>query len=116
MTPEQFEESITMLRSTDPMTYEDGYHSLQGDNLIRYAPQIVGLLQSEVAPEMRAKLVELVGDADLPEHIPLLVQELSHPNREVRFWAYNQLSLSRHESANREAQEYRRSHPDEDFY
>ena len=85
MTPEQFDESITMLRSTDPMTYEDAYHSLQGDNLIRYAPQIVGLLQSEVDPEMRAKLVELIGDADLPEHIPLLVQELSHPNREVQF-------------------------------
>jgi hypothetical protein len=65
---------------------------------------------------MRAKLVELIGDADLPEHIPLLVQELSHPNREVRFWAHNQLSLSRYESANREAQGYRRSHPDEDFY
>lgn len=116
MTPEQFDEAIKMLRSADPMTYEDGYHFLQGDNLIRYAPQIVCLLQSEVDPNMRAKFVELVGDADLPEHIPLLVQELSNPNREVRFWAYNQLSLSIHESAKREAQAYQRSHPDEDFY
>jgi len=116
MTPEQFDQSIQMLRSADPMTYEDGYHSLQGENLIRYAPQIVGLLQSEVDPDMRAKFVELIGDADLPEHIQLLVQELSHPHREVRFWAYNQLSLSRHGSAKREAQEYQRSHPEEDFY
>ena len=57
MTPEQFDQSIQMLRSADPMTYEDGYHSLQGENLIRYAPQIVGLLQSEVDPDMRAKFV-----------------------------------------------------------
>ena len=55
MTPEQFDQSIQMLRSADPMTYEDGYHSLQGENLIRYAPQIVGLLQSEVDPDMRAR-------------------------------------------------------------
>ena len=116
MTPEQFDRAIRMLRSTDPLTYEDGYQWLQGENLIRYVPQIVDLLQSEADPEMRARFVELVGDADLPVHIPLLVQELSHAAREVRFWAYNKLSLSEHESANAHAEEYRQSHPDEDFY
>lgn len=116
MTPEQFDKAIQMLRSADSMTYEDGYHWLQGHNLIKYLPQIVGLLQSEVDPDMRAKFVELVGDADLPEHIPLLVQELSHETREVRFWAYNQLSLSENETAKAHAEKYRQSHPDEDFY
>lgn len=116
MTPEQFNEAIQMLRSTDPMTYEDGYHWLQGDNLIQYAPQIVEILLSEDDPNIRAKFVELVGDADLPEHIPLLVQELSHTAHEVRSWAYNQLSLSEHESARAQAERYRQSHPDEDFY
>lgn len=115
MTPTQFQEAIQMLRSADPMTYEDGYHWLQGDNLIPYVPQIVDLLQSEIDPSMRAKFVELVGDADLPEHIPVLVEELSHAAREVRFWAYNQLSLSEHQSAKARAKEYRESHPDEDF-
>jgi hypothetical protein len=116
MTPEQFDDAVQMLRSADPMTFEDGYHWLQGDNLIQYVPQIAGLLQSEVDSDMRSKFVELVGDADLPEHIPLLVQELSHETREVRFWAHNQLSLSKHESAKAHAEKYRETNPDEDFY
>lgn len=116
MTPEQFEEAIQLLRSTDPMTSEDGYHWLQGDNLIRYVPQIAEMLRSEDDPIMRGKLVELVGNADQPEHIPLLVHELSHASREVRFWAYTQLSLSEHESAKAQAEKYRQSHPDEDFF
>ena len=116
MTPEQFDEAIKMLRSDDPMTYEDGYHWLQGDNLIRYVHRIAQLMQSEDNPEMRAKFVELLGDADLQEHIPLLVQELSHENRDVRFWAYNQLSLSEHKAATDQAGHYRKTHPDEDFY
>lgn len=98
------------------MTYEEGYQWLQGDNLIRYLPRIVELLQSEVDPDMRSKLVELVGDADVHEYIPILVEELSHPTREVRFWAYNQLALSEHEAARNHAARYRQAHPDEDFY
>lgn len=70
MTPLQFNDAIQMLRSTDPMTSEDGYHGLQGDNLIEHVPQVVELLESEADPAMRAKLVELVGDAGLPELIP----------------------------------------------
>lgn len=116
MTPKQFNEAIQMIRSSDPMTYEEGYHSLQGDNLIQYVSQIAEILQGEVDPIVRAKLVELVGNADLPEHIPLLVQELSHASREVRLWAYNQLSLSEHESARAHADSHRRSHPGENFY
>ena len=98
------------------MTYEDGYHLLQDHNLIQYAPQIVKLLQSEADPDMRAKFVELVGDADLAENIPHLMHELSHADRTVRFWAYNQLSQSQHDSARARAEEYRQSHPAEDFY
>ena len=47
MTPQQFDEAIQMLGSADSMTYENGYHFLQGENLIRYLPRIVELLQSE---------------------------------------------------------------------
>ncbi len=116
MTPEQFNEAVQMLRSADPATYEDGYHWLQGDNLTQYIQQLASLLRSEVDPDMRAKFVELVGDADLLAHIPLLVQELSHDSREVRFWAYNQLSLSEHEVAQTQAEKFRQTHRDEDFY
>lgn len=46
------------------------------------------LLRSEQDEKMRAKLVELLGDADLLEYVPLLAEELAHPCREVRAWAY----------------------------
>lgn len=116
MSPEAFDDAIRMLRSSDPMTYEDGYQWLQGLNLIRNIHQIATLLRAEQDPQMRGKFVELVGDADLPEHIPLLVEELSHNAREVRFWAYNQLSLSKHDRAKADAVCYRDSHPNEDFF
>lgn len=116
MNDSEFEHAIEMLRSTDAITYEEAYHWLQGDNLKRYIPEIVDLLDKEEDPDVRAKLVELVGDADLEKYIPVLVRELSHASREVRLWAYNQLSLSSHEEAKEQAATYQRSHPDEDFY
>lgn len=115
MTPGQFDEAVRMLHSTDPQTYEDGYWWLHSA-LNQYAGQIAALLRSEVDPRMRATFVELVGDADLPEYIPLLVQELSNETREVRAWAYTGLVQSDHELARAQAEEYRETHPEEDFY
>jgi len=116
MTPEQFDEAVRMLRSVDSMTYEDGYQWLKGENLQIHVEQIAELLQCEVDPIMRGKFIELVGEADLPRYIPLLVDELSHESREVRCWAYNQLVLSEHESARAQADRYRTTHSDEDLY
>ncbi|EAQ81278.1 HEAT repeat domain-containing protein [Blastopirellula marina] len=116
MNPTEFAQAIQMLRSEDPMTYEEGYHWLQGDNLIQHIDEIVVLLQAETDPPTRAKFVELLGDADLAQYVPRLVQELSHDCREVRFWAYNQLSLSEHLIAREQADAYRLTHPGEDFF
>ena len=60
--------------------------------------------------------VELIGIADLEEYVPLLVQELSHQDRDVRSYAYSMLSISDHEFAWALADDYRRAHPEEDFY
>ena len=98
------------------MTYEDGFQWLQGPNLHQYIHQIAELMQLEHDPEMRSKFVELVGYADLFEYIPVLVEQLSHDSRDVRFWAYNQLSLSEHEIAKAHAARYMQNHPEEDFY
>ena len=115
MSPEQFHEAVQMLRSDDPMTYEEGYHWLQGENLEHYVHRIVELLQAETDPRMRGRFVELVGDADMIEYIPVLAQELSHASREVRHWAYNGLSLSEHTAGRDRAERFRATHPDEDF-
>ena len=116
MPPAEFDSAIKMLRSTDSMTYENGYQWLRCPNLTRYVHQIVKLLQSEADPQMRAKFVEIVGNADRAEYIPILVEHLSHDCSDVRFWAYSGLLLSEHKEANTHAAHHHQTHPDEDFY
>ena len=117
MTPAEFEEAIRMLRSTDAETYEEGFCWLEAEeNLLMYIPAMADRMQSEEDPRMRSTFVELIGNADLEEYVPLLVQELSHQNRLVRSWAYGVLSRSDHEFARSLADDYRQSHPEEDFY
>ena len=117
MTPADFEEAIRMLRSADAETYEEGFCWLEAEeNLLMYIPAMADRMQSEEDPRMRSSFVELIGNADLEEYIPLLAQELSHQNRLVRSWAYGVLSRSDHEFARALADDYRQTHPEEDFY
>ena len=117
MTPAEFEEAIRMLHSTDAETYEEGFCWLEAEeNLLMYIPAMADRMQSEEDPRMRSTFVELIGNADLEECVPLLVQELSHQNRLVRSWAYGVLSRSDHEFARALADDYRQAHPEEDFY
>ena len=117
MTPAEFEEAIQMLRGSDAETYEEGFNWLEAeDNLLTYIQTISDRLQSEADPRIRSTFVELIGNADLEEYVPLLVQELSHQNRLVRSWAYGVLSRSDHECARAWADGYRLAHPEEDFY
>lgn len=84
MTSEEFASAIEMLRSSDPMTYEDGYQWLQGASLNQHIQEIASMLQVEPDAVIRSKLVELVGNVDKPEYIPLLVEQLSHDSQQVR--------------------------------
>lgn len=115
MTPAEFEEAIQNLRSGDAVTYEDGFDWLQV-NLPSCVQSIVNLLMPEEDLFVRTAFIELIGLADLEEYVPLLVQELSHQDRDVRSYAYSMLVISDHEFAQALADDYRRSHPDEDFY
>ncbi len=96
------------------MTYEDGYHWLQG-YLDKYVGEIVQLMLNEKDPDMRAKFVELLGDSKDPEVIPIIEAELKSPHREVRFWAYNSLCYFENAEAERLAQKFKVENPDEDF-
>ena len=54
MTPEQFNEAILMLRSSDAETYEEGFAWFEcEENLLRYIQKIASLLRSENDPCMR---------------------------------------------------------------
>lgn len=103
-----------MLRSKDPMTYEDGYHWLQG-HLIDHFDALLDLMQSESEPRMRSKFVELIGDSQLPKAIPFLENELQHTDREVRVWAYNSLMYFENTKAVAIAEEFKKQNPHEDF-
>lgn len=103
-----------MLRSRDAMTYEDGYHWLQG-YLESHTDDILRLLAEEHDPIDRSRFVELVGDSKLPRVIPILQEELRHPHREVRMWAFNSLTHFENSDAEAIAADFQEKNPDEDF-
>ncbi len=109
-----FEETIALLRSADPMTYEDGYHSLTGhvDEVLEW---LIDLEEKECNEQMKAKLVELIGESTRPQAITLLKSELSSPYYEVRMWAYGSLCYSESYECNKLAEEFKRDNPNEEF-
>ena len=110
----EFQDCVEMLRSRDAMTYEDGYQWLQG-YLDDHLDEILRLMETEPDPINRSRLVELVGDSKNPRIIPNLQEELKHPNREVRMWAFNSLTYFEDPTASAIAAEFQRDNPDEDF-
>ncbi len=103
-----------MLRSAEPMTYEDGYQWIQG-YLGEYIDEILQLMLNEASPDMRAKFVELVGDSRNPKVIPFLAAELKSPHREVRSWAYSSLCYFGNPEAEALAARFKKENPGEDF-
>ena len=110
----EFNECIKMLRSTDPMTYEDGYQWLQG-YLDKYIDELIQLMLNEENPDMRARFVELAGNSKNPKVIPFLAAELENPQREVRSWAYSSLCYFENNEAEKLAAKFKEENPDEDF-
>ncbi|WP_221031930.1 HEAT repeat domain-containing protein [Actomonas aquatica] len=109
-----FEECVGMLRSKDPMTYEDGYQWLQGF-LSTHFKDIVVLMQKEQDEDIRSKFVELVGDSKRSEAIPILEAELKSDLMAVRSWAYSSLLYFEDPVAEKIAEEFRAQNPNEDF-
>ena len=110
----EFNECIEMLRSANPMTYEDGYHWLQG-YLDKYIDELIQLMLNEEKSEMRGKFVELVGNSKNPKVIPFLEAELRNPHREVRSWAYSSLRYFENPQAEKLAEKFKEENPNEEF-
>lgn len=112
-----FERCLEMVLSRDAMTFEDGFHWLMGDDwgprLHGHAGELIALLPAHSDAYTRGKLLELLGYTASREAIPVLVEELAHPDATVRQWAV----LSLEELPFREAQElatrYKLAHPGE---
>jgi hypothetical protein len=109
MNSQEFDECIEMLRSSDSLTYEDGYHWLQG-YLDKYIDELVQLMFRETDPSMRSKFVELVGNSKNPKVIPFLEAELKSHHSEVSSLLYFE-----NLEAMKIAECFRKENPNEDF-
>jgi len=114
MNSPEFDECIEMLRSSESLTYEEGYHWLRG-YLGDHLDELVQLMAKETDPNIRSKFVELIGDSKNPQVIPFLEAELKNPHSEVRSWAYSSLRYFDNPEAIRIAENFRKEYPNEDF-
>lgn len=114
MNKNEFNECIEMLRSNDPIIYEDGYHWLQG-NLHKHIEELIQLMLNEKNPDMKSKFVELLGNSKNPIVIPYLEVELKNPHVDVRSWAYSSLRYFENPEAEKLADIFKDKNPDETF-
>ena len=110
----EFSESIEMLRSRDPMVYEDGFHWLIG-HCDAYIDELIELMVAEAKPSIRGKFVEVIGHSRNEKVIPFLEEELKHENSEVRSWAYSALCYFENITAEKIALEFKKNNPNEEF-
>ena len=115
MTEQEFKEAIGLLRSKDPMTFEEGFHWLIGF-VDEYLDQITGLMKNELNPDLRGKFIEVLGYCNDERVIPILAAELTSEHRIVRFWAHSQLGYIENPNAEEIARKYKVENPDEDWY
>ena len=114
MDPSEFSECIRMLRSDDPMTFEEGYHWIQY-HFEAHLDELIEFMRNEQDARMRGRFVELLGDSKDLKVLPYLERELEHQDREVRSWAYHALTYFGDALAVQIAQKYKNEHPNEEF-
>lgn len=115
LTEQEFQQCLRMIRSEDPMTFEEGYQWIQG-SISAYLEPLIAQLEDAEGWYLRSKFIELLGDANDERAIPALEGELSHPDSQVRGQAWSALMYSALPEANQLAERYRAEHPEEDFY
>ena len=108
------DECIRMLRSTDSLTYEEGYHWLPG-YLNDHLEELIEHMQEDPDPEKRSRFVELLGNSGNPKVIPVLESELKSSHAEIRSWTCSSLLYFEHPDAERIAAKFRKENPDEEF-
>ena len=102
-----------MVLSRDALTFEDGFHWLISRDLRPHVGDFVALLSIHTDTYTRGKLIELLGHTASLEAIPVLVQELAHPNSRIREWAVLSLEELPFGEPRQLADRYKREHPEE---
>ncbi|MFI5609015.1 HEAT repeat domain-containing protein [Amycolatopsis sp. NPDC051903] len=86
-----FDAAMRMTRRHDPQSREDGFQLL----LARAADHVDALLaefETEQDPGLRCWLLELIGAAESPKALPVLVTQLDSPDEALRSRAARGLS------------------------
>ncbi|MGC4071721.1 MAG: HEAT repeat domain-containing protein [Nibricoccus sp.] len=113
MSAHKFQQALAGLRSTDSLTYEESYHTLQGDFLSKHLDEVIDVLKKEADPEIRGRLVELVGDSKEERVVPILKAELDHATVEIRRWALHALGCVDSPSAREISRLHIQQHPED---
>jgi len=83
---------IRRIRSTDPVVFEDAYFGLRptGPDVI---PRLIQELRLSPDSYTRGKFCELLGELGDESVLPVLREELTHPDEDVRGWAGRAMEL-----------------------
>ncbi|MFT4906916.1 MAG: hypothetical protein ACI978_000991 [Oleispira sp.] len=76
---------------------------------------LIDLEANEKTENMKAKLIEFIGESTEPRAINVLKTSLSSDFYEVRLWAYSALNYSELPECNQLAEEYKSNNPNEEF-
>ncbi|MEU7776225.1 HEAT repeat domain-containing protein [Micromonospora taraxaci] len=88
----QFQQAMRLMRSHDPQTQEDGFHQLR-PHVARHLDELITEFNHETAHGLRCWLLELIGEAQSEQALPVLIEHLHGDNESLRSWAVRGLEL-----------------------
>jgi hypothetical protein len=101
-----FEECITLMRSNDPMTFEEGYYLLL-PKVKEFGDDIAKLIEGEEDSSVLSKLVELLGNCNDDKYYSVFVKALSSKHDDVVSWGLSGLEKLPSEDGKKKAQEFK---------
>ena len=105
-----FSKCIELIRSDDPMTFEDGYHLLL-PKVKEYGEELVELIRSENDSKTKSKLIELLGTCDDAKYIPIFKELLKSEAHDVVAWSLSSLDNLSSGDGKKIADDFRRRNP-----
>lgn len=100
---------IKLIKSNDPMTYEDGYHMLL-PRVRDFGDRIAKLIELEDDPQIKPRLVELLGESEDEKYLPIFEKLLASNIHDVVAWSLT--SLERINSGVKIADNFRKNNPE----
>jgi len=114
-----FHKCLEMILTLDGgLAFEEGYGWLVGwsggvPRVQGHVKELVAVMKSQTDPQLRSRMIELLGYTADEDVVPTLVAELAHSDRYVREWAVLSLEELGFPRAAEFAKQYKDSHPDE---